>query len=100
MSDQKSNILSPKEFFLNQRKPDGMPLADGVGESLRSPDFHHAAQCALLQYSLSLRTDNQMEAMANSYRLEGAKEFLKVLMTISDNTINPVFRPDEQLQET
>jgi hypothetical protein len=83
--------LSPKDRFL-QAKDDASAHAKMVSSAL----FEKASDLAMLQTQLNLPNARE-DAAANSYRLEGARLFLAILMTIGDPRPENPKLPDNSL---
>lgn len=78
--------LTPRDDF---RKSD---FAKGWSDVVASPRFEAAAKTAMLEMQMSLCTGGLTDetAKANSYRLHGARQFLDMLMSLTDSPIaNP-----------
>lgn len=62
------------------------------------PAFDRGIDFAMLQYSSDLSESGQnqdnMKAMANGYKLQGAKEFLSLLKTLAEVPQFPMARKD------
>lgn len=73
-------ILSPKSSFIRSDKARASTHQDRV----TSPEFEAAASAAMLEYVSEL----QLQSAADALRLDGAKRFLDILMSIGDSKQN------------
>lgn len=85
--------LSPKDRFL-QAKDDASAHAKLMSSAL----FEKASDLAMLQTRLNLPICTNIEqSAANNYRMQGAEQFLLVLMTLGDPRPEVAKLPDTSL---
>lgn len=69
------NTITPKDTFLQDSK-----RADNHMETVLDPQFRHACEVAMLQHAMSFTPGDQ----AAIYRLDGAKEVIKILLNLGE----------------
>lgn len=77
--------LEPKKLLVTSKS-----LTDYLKEVFDSEQFHRGVEVALVQMQLDMPlASDQVQAVANAYRLEGAKMFLGKLMNVTDMEAPP-----------
>lgn len=72
-------ILSPKQVFLKT------PFAKVFADTIQTPPVQEALDMAMLQLSyLQGQSQDMGNAAAQHFRLEGAKQYREILLTLSD----------------
>jgi len=61
--------------------------------------FQDGAQAAIGEYSMRLKAANPIEATQAYYKLEGARDFLKLLLNIGEKDSPPAQRTMEPLNQ-
>lgn len=88
------NRIAPKLRFIADAAS-----ADAFMETVMSPQFKAGAEAALLEYALNCPTGaNQLDAMRAAYQIEGAKQFLRVLLTLGESTPSNVDPKNQELE--
>lgn len=82
--------LSPKAEFLRDPK-----IAGQHQDLVSSPEFRHAARMALLEYQLNQKFESNPAAAG--MKLQGAQDFVKVLLNLGNPTSTSVTHDTEQL---
>lgn len=88
-----NNKLAPKDRFQSNQQRAGEHQ-----DLVMSPEFKGACEIALAQYAVNLVCDNQMDAMAVGFKLQGAKDFANILLTLGDLKKPPFDPMTEQLR--
>lgn len=85
--------LDPKADFCRDKQ-----LAGKHQDIVASRDFHEAVKAALLEYQLSLIGGDPTILAATSLKLQGAKEFIYVLMNLGEPKTPPRQGMDDALE--
>lgn len=86
-------MINPKERFQKS------PYAKQFSDLTASEAFHQACEASLIQMSLNMaRGNNLSEAWDHHSRLQGAKEFLEILLTLSDPVTEHARLPSKSLK--
>jgi hypothetical protein len=83
--------ITPKTRFLENTAD-----AARIREISESSMFHRAIESAMLQLQLDLAQKNS-EPAANFYRLDGAKQFVDMLMNIGESPKTPATKTNYNL---
>lgn len=74
-----SNLLSPRARYQSNHQRSGAHQ-----DIVMSPNFREACEVTLAEYARQLTCDNQLEACAVGYKLQGAKDALNILLNLGD----------------
>lgn len=76
--------LTPKKDFQGKKQ-----FADAHRELVVSTQFREALNASLLEYVSSVSGSPPEDAAANYYRIQGAREFVQVLLNIAEQAKSP-----------
>lgn len=83
-------LISPKADFQKDKA-----RAEAMAEAVAAPSFREASKCALLEYTLAVTTREQ-PAIAGLH-IQGATQFLDVLLNIGEPSVPLTPMPSEEL---
>jgi len=81
--------LSPKARYLAVPGEGAQTPASRWADLMASGYFQDGAQAAIGEYSMRLKAANPIEATQAYYKLEGARDFLKLLLNIGEKDSPP-----------
>lgn len=91
--------LSPKLRFLSLPGEGGQAPASRWSDLMLTTAFQDGAQAAIAEYAMRLRASNAVEATQNFYKLEGAREFLGVMLNLGEREDARKSAPLERLNQ-
>jgi hypothetical protein len=85
--------LKPKERFQATPNVNGKTAGSGWSDLMISMPIQTGCEVAFTEYAMRLRATNPVEATQAFYKLEGAREFLRLLLNLGEKELPSSTKP-------